>query len=95
MIVRHKDESLNILFEYTEGVIPDGYKAKMKLIKDDFLFEKELDVSEDATSFLLNITTDEMNKLEGNYKLIVLLYNEDIGYGQYILTEILDVKNLV
>ena len=92
MIARHKDESLNIVFKYEDGVIPDGYKAKMKIIKDDFLFEKELDISEDATKFLLNITTDEMANFEGNYKLIVLLYNDDIGYGQYLTEEILSVK---
>ena len=92
MISRYKDESLNIIFEYEDGIIPDGYNAKMKLIGKDIVIEKTLDISEDGTYFSLTIGTDEMQNLSGNYDLIVTLYNEDTNFGQRILNTVLEVK---
>ena len=92
MINRYKDESVNIILQCEDGLIPDGYHAKMTISKKDFTFEKELDVNNERDCFILNLGTGTMKTLEGAYKLVIIMYNNEIDFGQRLLDTILDIK---
>ena len=91
-MIKHKDESIFIDFEYVEGEIPDGYRAVCYIRDREIIKSYELSRSDDNKSFLLRINSGELNTLKGTYKLEVAIVNEDLGYKDYIFNENLIVK---
>jgi len=85
-MIKHKDESIFIDFEYIDGEIPDGYYAKYyiqtnKTLKEEFLEKND-------NKFLLRIESGELKKLnQSKVKLKVAVINDDIGYKDYIFEE--------
>jgi len=90
-VVKHKDESIFIDFEYTDGEIPDGYYAKYYIQTDEILKEDFLEKIGDK--FLLRIESGELNEINlPKVKLKVAVINDDIGYKDYIFEEDIILK---
>jgi len=92
-MIKHKDESIFIDFEYSEDKIPDGYKAFYFIKNENIIKTEELTKSDDNKSFLLRIKTGELKNLKGNYTLEVAVTNDDLGYKDYIYNENLTIKD--
>ena len=92
-MIKHKDESIFIDFEYSEDEIPDGYKAFYFLKDTKIIKSEELQKSDDNKSFLLRIKAGDLKNLKGNYTLEVAVTNDDVGYKDYIYNENLTIKD--
>jgi len=97
-MIKHKDESIFIDFEYTDGEIPDGYKAYYYLSNNEKILKtKELNKNPQNTTFELRIKSGELSDFkDGSYLLEIAVVNEEIGYKDYIFSEnlILRSKNI-
>jgi len=95
-MIKHKDESIFIDFEYTDGEIPDGYYAKYyieKLLNSEVIKEDYLDRDETNTKFLLRIESGDLNDLNlSKVKLKVAVINDDVKYKDYIFEDIVAFK---
>ena len=93
-MIKYKDESIFIDFEYVDGEIEEGYRAFYYIKdKEKVLKSKELNRSDDNKSFQLRILSGELEELkEGVYRLEVAVENEDIGYKDYIYNEELIIR---
>ncbi len=89
-------ESIFLDFVYQDGQIPDGYSASCIVMKNkSVVYEKSLDVNEDADAFLLRITSDDtLNFDEGEYSIYVSVQNSSMGYKEYIMHEKLKINGL-
>jgi len=89
-----RGESIFLDFVFQKGQIPDGYEAGCFISKNgNSVFDKALDVDDNAEIFLLRITSNDTLALEdGDYMLNIFVQNTAIGYKDFVMQEKLVVK---
>lgn len=93
-MVKFKDESLFIDFEYADGEIPDGFAASYVIERGGRPLRRgELSLNGEGTAFLLRIEAGALEALEcGVYRLMVAVANDALGYKDYIYNEELVIE---
>ena len=94
-MVKHKDESIFIDFEYADGTISDDFTAFYYIKKNGgILLQGEIDKNDDDTAFELRIKAGELEELEsGVYKIEVSIANDGTGFKDYIFCDELVLKD--